>query len=232
MADAAKVVSREVEAAAQAAVSDAAVLRALLDGVGPATQRSAVRETSSQALMLLASRSAEVLLPHWDYLAGLLNCGNGFSQYVAIYVLTDLCRVDREGRFARVFDAYFQQLDDRSLMVASHTALRAGLAAAALPELQHRIIERLEAIDRTHFDQDRKEIIKGYAIAAFDQFVEHSPERERIVAWVARQSASTCGKTRKDAIAFGKKWGRGSSGGPAAASGRAAGRGKAKEKAQ
>lgn len=232
MAEAAKVVSREVEAAAQAALSDAAALRALLDGVGPSTQRSAVRETSSQALMLLASRSPEVLLPHWDTFAGLLNCGNGFSQYVATYVLTDLCRIDHEGRFARTFEAYFRQLDDRSLMVAGHTALRAGLAAVAFPELQQRIIEQLESIDQTHFGADRRELIKGYAIAAFDHFVQNSPQRERIVSWVARQTTSPCGKTRKDAIAFGKKWGRGSGGGPAAASGRAAGRGKAKEKAQ
>ena len=215
----------------QAAAGDQrGLLRELLDGVTPGKQAAVVRENCSQALMWLAAHSPEVLLPHWDHFAGLLNCGNGFAQYVAIYVLTDLCRIDREGRFARTFEAYFQQLDDRSLMVAGHTALRAGLAALAFPELQHEIIERLESIERTHFDDDRKEVIKGYAIGAFDQFVEHSPERERIVAWVQRQTTSHCGKTKKDAIAFGKKWGTPGGGGPTAKSGLITCRGKAKKK--
>lgn len=215
----------------QAAAGDEALLRALLDGVLPQKQTAVVRENSSKALMWLAAHSPEVLLPHWDHFAVLLNSGNGFSQYVAIYVLSDLCRVDHEGRFARTFEAYFRQLDDRSLMVAGHTALRAGQAAAAFPELQHRIIEQLESIDQTHFDDDRKEVIKGYAIGAFDQFVEHSPERERIVGWVARQTDSHCGKTRKDARAFVKRWGA-PGGAPVADSGLTNCRGKSKQKAQ
>jgi hypothetical protein len=191
---------------AELALDDEKLLSDLLDGVSPARKKSALRETSSKALMYMAEVWPEMLLPHWDYFLDLLKSDNGFSKYVAVYVIASLALVDTDGRFERSLDAFYRALDDESVMIASHLALVSGKIARARPDLREEITRRLLKVDETHFDESRQALVKAYIIEAFEQYFEVSTSKSEIIDFVRLQIECASPKTRKLAKAFLEKW--------------------------
>ncbi len=158
--------------------------------------------------MQLSQKCPEALYPHWDYFVRLLKSDNGFSKYVAIYVIRDLVRVDTENRFEKAFKVFYSLLDDESVMVASHTAGVSGAIARAKPALQTKITKRLLEVDRTHFDARRQALINSYVIAALGEYFAEllAKDQDRVIAVVHGQLDSASPKTRKAAKEFLKKW--------------------------
>jgi hypothetical protein len=194
------------EEIAASALQDERVLRALLEGIAPEARKTAVRENSFKTLLLLSERQPKVLFPHWKYLAGLLKSDNGFSKYAALYLIAALAPADDEGRFDKAFNTFYGLLDDESVMVASHIAKVSGKIAQAKPHLQDKITKRLLAIDKTHFDAERQGLVKGYAIAALDEYYAEAHDQAKILAFVRKQLSAASPKTRKAAKDFLKKW--------------------------
>src|SRR5512139_835268 len=118
---------------AQHALSNKRALHDLLEGISPRTQKSVIRESSSKAVLYLSEQHPEVLLPHWAYLVKLLKSDNGFSKYLAIHTIANLVTAGDEGRFEKSFNAFYQLLDDESVMVAAHVAGVSGQIARAKP---------------------------------------------------------------------------------------------------
>lgn len=178
-----------------------------LKGIDASTRKTEIRSACYKALLEIAENQPDVLLPHWDYLVGLLHCGNGSTQYCAVHLLGPMARVDKTGRFEAILDTFFDLLDDESVMVASHTAAVAGQIALAQPELQSRISKKLFGINHTHFDPERKGLVCSYAIGSFDEYFSQADNPDEIAAFVREQLKSTSPKTRKMAASFLKKWG-------------------------
>jgi hypothetical protein len=191
---------------AELALDDEKLLHDLLDSVSAGRQKSAVRETSSKALMYMAEVWPEVLFPHWGYFMDLLSSDNGFSKYVAVYVISSLAVVETDGRFEKSLNAFYSALDDESVMIASHLALVSGKMAKARPGLRGEITRRLFRIDQSHFDENRQALVKAYIIEAFEQYFDVSENKNEILAFVEQQKECSSPKTRKLAKAFLEKW--------------------------
>jgi hypothetical protein len=187
------------------AAEDPAVLEELLQALLPENKKLAVRERAFKALMALAQNRPESLLPHWNELKNLLVEGGAFSKYPAIHLIAALVPADRERRFDRSFAAFFNLLDDDAVSVAAHTARQAGPIATARPGLEPRITRRLLALDRTHFDPERRDLVKSYALEAFDVYFETSGSRTAILAFAEGMLRSPSPRAAKSAKAFLKK---------------------------
>lgn len=196
------------ETIAQHALHNQRALQDLLDGISPKTQKSVIRESSSKAVLYLSAEYPAVLLPHWAYFARLLKSDNGFSKYVAIHTIANLVTAGDEGRFEKSFNAFYNLLDDESVMVASHVAGVSGQIARAKPLLQPRITQRLLGIGQTHFPADRQALIISYALLSLDEYFADATTRDqdRILAFVQQQIDCASPKTRKLAKDFLKKW--------------------------
>ena len=109
-------------AAARQAVQDPDVLQPLLDALLPENKKQAERERAFKALLALAERRPNLLLPRWDELARMLRRGGAFTKYPVIYLIATLLPADRQRRFDRTFAAFFNLLDDEAVSVAAHTA--------------------------------------------------------------------------------------------------------------
>jgi hypothetical protein len=195
----------DVESRAHKALTDKEALTELLAGI--LSKKDEIRSPSFKALLLICEEQPELLYPHWDYFASLLESNNTFLKYQAIYLIASLTRVDTEKRFERIFDTYYGLLDDKSVIPPSHAALNSGKIAKATPELQTRITDRLLRIDETHHEPGRKELIKSYVIDAFSEYFEVAEDKEMILEFVRKQLESSSPKTRKKAKEFLKKWG-------------------------
>lgn len=190
---------------AEMALDDADLLNDLLAGITPQKQKSARRENCSQALMFMAETWPEMLLPHWDYFVQLFKSCNGFSKYVAIYVIASLTKAAPE-KFASTLEDYFTLLDDESVMVASHAALNTAKIAQSTPSHQAEIIRRLLQIDQTHHDSGHLGLVKAYIVEALDILYPTAVNQSEILEFITAQIECPSPKTVKLAKAFLKKY--------------------------
>lgn len=190
---------------AEMALEDPALLKELLSGVSEQKQKSARRENCSQALMFMAETWPETILPHWDYFVQLFKSKNGFSKYVAIYVIASLTMATPD-RFASTLEDYFKLLNDESVMVASHTALNAGKIAKACPALRAEIIHRLLQIDQSQHDPNHLGLVKAYVVETLDSLYLTASNQPEIMDFVKAQIGCPSPKTVKLAKAFLKKY--------------------------
>lgn len=196
---------------ANLAAEDAQLLDALLQGIGPARTPTLVRENSAAALRLLAREHPGVLLRHWDYFMELLRNGNGFSMLPAVHIIADLVRLDDAGRFERSFGLFYDLLDDRSVMIASHVAGVSGKIARHKSALCSRIVAALLRIDATHHESGRKELVKSYIIESLVECIDlldDAEDRNTVIAFVQAQLVSESPRTKKAARAALKGWAR------------------------
>lgn len=188
------------------AVSESELIRELLDGVLPGPQPEARRQNCSQALLWLAENQPEVLLPHWEHFVFCLRSGNGFSVYVAMYVLAALAAIDSEDRFAAVCRDYLNLFASEKTMVAGHAIRCAARIALACPRHREAILHDLLAIESIHRGKNMG-LMVGYVIEALDLLFDTVENKGEIFTFVERHAQSDSPRTRKQAKAFLEKVG-------------------------
>jgi hypothetical protein len=192
---------------AERATGDERLLQALLQGISPERKKQIRRENSFKALLILASDQPNLLLPHWEYLMGLLTSGNGFSQQAAIYLIAALAPQDPQQRFDDSCETFYSLLDDKSVMVASHVAGLSAPIVEAMPHLEPFITTRLLAIEGTHHEAGRKELVKAYVLEALSSYFSQSQNQHGILEFACQQLNSSSPKARKAAKALLDQWG-------------------------
>ena len=187
----------DTKAEASRASADEKVLVKLLEGLQAKSE--AVRYPSFQILLCLSEECPEVLYPQWDFLADMLNSKNSYWKLSAVRLIANLTSVDRENRFERIFDRYYDLLND-SVIIAGHVTANSGKIARVKPKLQPAITSRLLNID--HTTQKHKDLIKAGAIESFGEYFTEAENKDEIVKFVEQQLHSESPKTRKMAQEF------------------------------
>ena len=182
------------------ALTDTELLRTLLDG--QVLKNETYRYNCFKVLHRISEDCPFVLYPHWDYFVDLLNSENAYHKIASIEIIANLTQVDQENRFKTIFDQFFRLLDARSMIVAITIAQNAGKIAKSKPGLQEKITKILFNIDKTHYEQDRKDLIKAGAIQSFEVYFDRYPKKEKIIAFVEQLKNCRSPKTRKIASHF------------------------------
>lgn len=187
------------ESLAIQAEQDPDLLARLLQGISSQKQTQAVRENCSQTLIHLAQTQSRLLLPHWNYFMELLGSDNGFSKMAAIHILSALVAEDDQGCFEAGLEAFYDLLDDKSVMVASHVAGVSGMIVKAKPVLESKITARLLEINDTQHEPGRKELVKSYILQAFSEYFPLSGNKDAMIEFARQQLNSSSPKTRQAA---------------------------------
>ncbi len=186
------------------ALQDEKLLADLLNGI--LSKKDETRYTSFKALMFIAEEHPNLLYPHWDHFARLIDSESAHSKYIASYLLASLTATDTDGKFEKMFDKYYTMLDDRSVIPAAHVARNSGRIAKAKPALEPKITDKLLNTDKTHHSPGHKELVKGEAITALSEYFDRAQDRKGILEFVKRELKSKSPKTRKNAKEFLEKW--------------------------
>ena len=186
------------------ALEDSAFLDRLLEGVGPGTQKGAVRSNTSQAVMLLSQKHPEALVPHWEYFTGLLKCSNSASKYVALHVFSEMVAADPQGRFDGILDSLFALLGDESVIVAGHMAMVAARMAQARPDLAPLVIRKLLAFDQVQPGPEHKDLVAGYILETLQSLFSNAcdADKDSITAFAWKRQDCASARTRKLAKEF------------------------------
>jgi hypothetical protein len=197
--------SIDVESVAKEAIQDDNVLAELLEGI--LSKKETIRYNSFKVLLLISEEHPELLCHKWDFFVGLLESDNTSHKYIAIYIIANLTRLDKENNFDKIFDKYYNLLNDKSIIPAGHVAGNSGKIARVRPELQAKITDELLSIDETRHEPERRELIKSYAIESFSEYFEEAKNKREIIEFVKKQLNSKSPRTRKKAKEFLEKWG-------------------------
>lgn len=195
-----------VESLARKALKDKEVLAEILEGLTSRTET--IRSNSFKIVLSISEKYPKELYPMWNSFADLLSSDNTYHKYAAIYIMANLTKIDAKNKFEKVFNTYYNLLDDKSVIPAAHVAGNSGKIARAKPKLQTKITNRLLNIDKTHHDPERRDLIKGYAIESFNQYFEEARNKKRILEFAGKQLKSKSPRTKKVAQKFLKEWGK------------------------
>jgi hypothetical protein len=171
---------------------------------GIMSKKDEIRSASFRILKRISEEQPNALYPKWDYLADLLDSDNHSQRYISINLLANLAKVDVQNRFEKIFDKYFANIEGERTMVAGQAALNSGKIAKAKPKLQAKITTVLLNIEKTHQGK-QVELIKAYAVEAFNEYFKESSDKNKILDFVKAQLESKSPKTRKVAQEFLKK---------------------------
>ena len=188
---------------AKKAIEDQKLLSKLLEGI--LSSEDEIRYPSFKALLIISEEHPEVLYPKWDFFVGLVTSDNSYKKLIALRLIANLTKADTENKFEEIFDDYYSILDEDKTMTAGHLAGNSGKIAKAKPNLQSKITNKLLNIDNTHRGK-QKELIKAYAINAFDEYYDEAKDKKKILEFIKKQLESESPKTRKKAKEFLEKW--------------------------
>lgn len=186
---------------AKKALKDEKILSGLLEGI--LSKNEIIRSNCFKVLMLLSEKHPLLLYSKWDYFVELLYNDNAFLKFMAVQLIANLTNIDKENKFNKIFNKYYDLLND-SVIVAGHITANSGKIARAKPELQIKITNKLLNIDKT--SQKHKDMIKSGAIESFSEYFNESKERKKIIEFVKKQLNCESPKTRKTAKKFLKEW--------------------------
>jgi hypothetical protein len=171
------------------------------------SKNETLRHNSARVLNAVCREHPEALSPFWDDFVRLLESDHLYWKLSVVPIIAGLTRIDKAGRFEKIFGVFYGLLDDRSFISAVFVAQNSGTIVLAKPGLRTRILNRLLAIDRTRHVPERKDLVKGSAIEAFDTFFDESSgaERNKMIRFAEDQLESKSPKTKKTARDFLKK---------------------------
>jgi hypothetical protein len=161
-----------------------------------------IRYNSFRALKRISEDQPELLYPQWDFFENHMHSQNSYHKMSAVLILADLCRIDMTGKFEKIFDEFYDLLDDKSMVVSAYVSNVSRKIVGYKPELEQKITRRLLAIDRTRHRDDRKELIKAWIIESFELYFARSFLQKEILSFVKKQTGSGSNKTRKAAKKF------------------------------
>jgi len=194
--------SVSIESMAKEALKDEKALSELLGALK--SKNETIRYNSFKVLLLISEEHPEVLYPKWDLLVDMIDSDNAYWKLSAVRIIANLTRVDTENKFEKIFNKYYDLLND-SVIVAGHITANSGRIAKTKPKLQTEITNKLLNIDKTN--QEHKDLVKAGTIESFSEYFEESKDKKKIIEFVNKQLNCESPKTRKKAKEFLNKWG-------------------------
>jgi len=189
-----------IKAVAKKALKDDKLLAELLENLH--SKNEMIRYNSHKVLFLITEEQPKALYSKWDYLVEFLDSDNTYHKLSSVHLLANLTKVDKNNKFEKIFEKYYSLLNDKSFITAAYVCGTSGKIAKAKPKLQTKITNMLLNINKTHHEQERKDLVKASIIEAFEKYFEQSRSKKRIVDFAKKQLNCQSPKTRKKAKEF------------------------------
>ncbi len=165
-----------------------------------------IRYNSFKVLLQITEQKPKLLYPHWDFLEKMLEAKNTYWRSSAAHLIANLTSVDSENKFEKIFEKYYDMLND-SIIIAANLTAYSGKIAKAKPKLRERITAKLLNIDETK--QKHKDLMKAGAIQSFDSYFEDIRDKKAIIDFVKKTLSGDSPKTKMIAQEFLEKWDKG-----------------------
>ena len=193
------------ETYAKKIIENPILIEQYLDGL--LSKNETYRYNCFKIVNIVSEEKPVLLYPHWDFFKDHLKSKNNYHKMSAVTILANLTAVDRENRFKKIFNQYFENLKSEKTIVPIYVVKSSGKIASFKPEIEEKITEILLDIENI-YPGKQIELLKSAVIESFSELYEKTQKKNKIVSFVKKQVKSNSPKTRKAAKEFINKWGR------------------------
>ena len=162
-----------------------------------------LREASIKTLRIVSEDAPELtyrFIYYYDFLLGSLE---DILKWNATYIIANHARIDRSNRIDdQIVNKFINQLKDRNIKVAAHTASCIWLIAKYKPQYRQLIIGNLVKIDQLEREEEDNEILAGKTISALEELWTLADQKEEILEFVNHHINSSRPDTEKKAEQF------------------------------
>ena len=190
----------DIDALAGMAAGSGEAVKLVIDGL--TFPVDTYRYNCNRVIVKVAETSPGDVYPYWDHLVELLGSSNTYHRCSAINILPHLIPADGGSKLDGIIDRYFGMLDDESVIPPCYVARNCPVIASHRPDLLHRIVDGLLAVEATHHKPGRKDLIKADIILALDPLYDSLADQAQVLRFVEAQLSCSSPKTRKAAKAF------------------------------
>ncbi len=175
-------------------------LRKLVEAVQAG--RGTARYAYEKALRRISEQRPQLLYPHFDALAGLLEDENSFLKWGAIMTVANLTAVDTRKKFEAIFKKYYAPITGPVMVTAANIIASSAKIARAKPALVGDITREILKVERAEFtirgnpSPECRNVAIGHAIDSFDQFFSQIEDKAVVIKFVKGQ----LGNTRKQVV--------------------------------
>ena len=174
---------------------------------GLLSKNETYRYNCFKVINIVSEKKPDIIYPHWDFFKNHLKSDNNYHKMSAVTILANLTSVDKEDRFKKIFNEYFENIKSEKTIVPIYVVRSSGKIASFKPEFEDKIIELLLNIEDI-YPGKQIELLKSAVIESFSELYDKAKKKNKIVSFVKRQLKSDSPKTRKVAREFINTWGR------------------------
>ena len=162
------------------------LIEEVLAGIG--AKRAGVKFGASKALRIMSERLPELLYPHFDFFAAMLDHDNQILKWNATLTLANLARVDRAGKIEAILDRYLDLISGPNMITAANAIRGAAIIGLAKPHLVRRILLRIMRVERVEYaTPECRNVAIGHALRALEQLADLLPDQRVLRLFAARQ---------------------------------------------
>jgi hypothetical protein len=193
---------------AQKVIQNPTLIPEIITGVS--SSKPAIRYGCGKILLEISKDQPELLYPHMDFFIDLLDSKYRILTWSAIIIIANLARVDAKKKFDKIFDKYYQFLENDYMVTVANVVGNSWKIAVAKPYLTTRITDTLLTVEHRsttpHLSEECKRVICEHAINSFDMFFPQIEQKEKVLMFVKQQLTSPRESLKCAAEKFLKKW--------------------------
>lgn len=168
---------------------------------GLLSKKETYRYNCFKVLYNISEKKPDMLYSHWDFFISQLKSKNEYHKMSAVLIIANLTRVDKEDKFVKVFNIFYENLKSKKTIVPIYVVKSSGKIINFKPKLEEKITNLLLNIEKI-YPGKQIELVKSAVIESFIDFFNKAKDKKKIISFVKKQLDSKSPKTRKTAKEF------------------------------
>ena len=187
---------------------DNSLVPELIEGMN--STKAAIRYGCGSVLMDLSETNPDKIYPQIDELKDFLDSKYRILVWQSLAIIANLARVDSENKFDKLFDKYYNLINDEYMVTVANVVGHSGKIALAKPHLTNKILNHLLSVDKLRtglrLTEECKKVIAEKSIQSIDQFYQQIENKQEVINFVKKYVDSSRKSLKKKAEDFVNKW--------------------------
>jgi hypothetical protein len=157
------------------------------------TEKSSKKFAYEKVLRTVSERRPELIYPHFNVFAGLLDSENNFLKWGAIRTVANLTAADSDKKFEAIFRKYFDPISGPTMITAAGIIGSSVTIARFKPILADSIATEILKVEKAKYrlkgilSPECRNVAIGHAIDAFAKLYDQIGNKSDVAAFVGRQ---------------------------------------------
>jgi hypothetical protein len=175
------------------------------------TDKTSIKFFCTKVIRLTSEQHPDIVFPHFDAIAKLIESNNSFIKWDAIATISNLVCVDSMGKYDLIHKEYFDFIKDPRMITAATVVGNAWKIVMHKPHFESDITKRLLSVpDILYYSKGNpspecNNVMCGHVIDCFDKYYSASKSKDEICNFVRQQLGNTRKQVAKKAESFLKK---------------------------